>query len=137
MSLFVDTSAWYAAADVGDRSNERARAILSSGETLVTTDHVLVESWLLLRHRLHPQAADRFWAGLRERVASIVPVGLADLEVAWAIHQAFPDQDFSIVDLTSFAAMQRVGIIRVATFDSDFAVFRFGSRLEKAFTVVR
>lgn len=137
MSLFVDTSAWYAAADAGDRSNERARAILSSRESLVTTDHVLVESWLLIRHRLHPQAADRFWAGLREGVASIVAVGLADLEVGWAIRQTFPDQDFSIVDLTSFAAMQRVGINRVATFDSDFAVFRFGSRLEKAFTVIR
>ncbi|MGH2557204.1 MAG: type II toxin-antitoxin system VapC family toxin [Actinomycetota bacterium] len=137
MSLFVDTSAWYAAADAGDRSNERAREILSSGESLVTTDHVLVESWLLLRHRLHPAAADRFWAGLREGVASIVAVGLADLEVAWAIRKAFPDQDFSIIDLTSFAAMQRVGVYRVATFDSDFAVFRFGARLEKAFTVVR
>ncbi len=45
MSLFVDTSAWYAAADAGDISNSRAKAILSSEENLVTSDHVLVETW--------------------------------------------------------------------------------------------
>ena len=137
MSLFVDTSAWYAAADTGDRSNGRAKEILSSGERLVTTDHVLVESWLLLRHRLGPGAAVRFWEGLRGGAASVEVVGVADLEVAWTIRGTFPDQDFSIVDLTSFATMQRLGLHRVATFDSDFAVFRFGPGLGKAFTVVR
>ena len=34
MSLFVDTSAWYAAADRADRSHERAKAILSAGERI-------------------------------------------------------------------------------------------------------
>ncbi len=45
MSLFVDTSIWYAAADSSDASNARAKAILKSGEVLLTTDHVLVETW--------------------------------------------------------------------------------------------
>jgi len=40
MSLFVDTSTWYAAADGGDRSNVQAKEVLSAGEPLVTTDHV-------------------------------------------------------------------------------------------------
>lgn len=65
MTLFVDTSVWYAAADSSDGSNDRARAVLSTGEILVTTDHVLVETWLLLRHRLTQEAAERFWNGLR------------------------------------------------------------------------
>ena len=43
MSLFVDTTIWYAAADRSDVSNGRAKAVLSAGEALVTTDHVLVE----------------------------------------------------------------------------------------------
>ena len=116
MSLFVDSSAWYAAGDKGDFSNSRAKEILSSGEPLITTDHVLVESWLLLHHKFHRQAANRFWERLRTGVAKIEPVGPADLEVAWAIGEAFPDQDFSIVDRTSFAAMQRLGILRVASF---------------------
>ena len=37
MSLFADTSIWYAAADSSDRSNARSKTILKSGETLVTS----------------------------------------------------------------------------------------------------
>jgi len=137
MSLFVDTSAWYAAADAGDRSNTRAKEILSSGERLLTTDHVLVETWLLLRHRLHRKAAERFWGGLRAGIAGIEQVLAADLEVAWTVGQTFPDQDFSLVDRTCFAVMQRLGIQRVASFDDDFAIFRYGPRLERSFEVIR
>ncbi len=137
MSLFVDTSAWYAAADAGDRSHQRAAEILAAGERLVTTDHVMLESWLLLRHRLGWAAAERFWGGLRAGVAAIESVGNADLEVAWAIGQAFSDQDFSVVDRTSFAVMQRLGIERAAAFDHDFAVYRYGPNRRQAFVVVR
>lgn len=137
MSLFVDTSAWYAAADRGDTSNRRAKEVLASGDSLVTTDHVLIETWLLLRHRLGRHAAESFWSGLRGGAAIIEPVTAADLEGAWAIGEAFPDQDFSIVDRTSFAVMQRLGLERAAAFDDDFAVFRYGPRRDRAFEVVR
>ena len=96
MSLFVDTSIWYAAADSSDRSNARAKAILRSGETLVTSDHVLVETWTLLHHKLDRKAAERFWEGLRSGIAIIEAVTLADLEVAWDIGVSWRDQDFSI-----------------------------------------
>jgi predicted nucleic acid-binding protein len=74
VSLFVDTSAWYAAADARDRSNARARAILTEEGRLLTTDHVLVETWHLLRHRLGRDTAERFWTGLRSGVATIESV---------------------------------------------------------------
>ncbi len=137
MSLFVDTSVWYAAADSDDVSNEAARAVLSAGDHLVTTDHVLVESWTLLRWRLGRQAAEAFWLGIRRGVASLEAVGPADLQAAWTIEQDFPDQDFSLVDRTCFAVMERLGIERVATLDSDFAVYRFGTTRTKAFRIVR
>jgi|SRR5580704_13976912 predicted nucleic acid-binding protein len=107
MSLFVDTSIWYAAADSSDRSNARSKAILKSGETLVTSDHVLVETWTLLHHKLDRKAAEGFWEGLRSGIALIEAVTLADLEVAWDIGVSWRDQDFSIVDRTSFAVMRR------------------------------
>jgi predicted nucleic acid-binding protein len=137
VSLFVDTSAWYAAADRGDRSSARAKEILSGTVRRVTTDHVLVETWLLLRHRISREAAERFWDGLRRGVAVTEPVTAADLEVAWAIGEEYADQDFSLVDRTCFAVMQRLGIELVASFDHDFAVFRYGRRRDRAFTVVR
>lgn len=137
MSVFVDTSAWYAAADRGDRSNARAKAVLSAAGPLVTTDHILAETWLLLRQRLGREAAERFWDAIRRGAAILEPVTAADLEAAWAIGQDFTDQDFSLVDRTSFAVMQRLGIQRVASFDDDFAVFRYGRRRERAFIVLR
>jgi len=137
MSLFVDTSIWYAATSHSDLNNERARAILSSGESLYVTDHVLAETWSLIRNRIHRGAAEQFWEGMRSGIAVIEPVGLADLEAAWQIGIAFPDQDFSLVDRASFAVMRRLGIERAASFDSHFAVFRYGPKQRYAFDVVR
>ena len=128
---------WYAAADRGDVGNARAKEVLGSGEPLLTTDHVLAETWLLLRHRLHRAAAELFWQGLRAGVARIECVGEADLERAWTIGEGFPDQGFSLVDRTSFAVMLRLGLDRAASLDADFAVFRFGPGRRRAFQVVR
>ncbi len=128
---------FYAAADRGDRSNKRAKRILSSGEPLVTSDHVLVETWLLLAHRLGRNAAEWYWEAVRSGAASVEPIMAADLEVAFAIGEGFPDQDFSIVDRTSFAVMQRLGVFRAATLDEHFAIFRFGRDRTRAFEIVR
>lgn len=135
-SLFVDTSVWYAAADRGDRSHGRAVQILSRGERLITSDHVLLETWLLLRSRLGKGAAEAFWFALKSGAAAIEVVGLGDLEVAWSIGEAFPDQDFSLADRSSFAVMQRLGVHRAASFDDDFSIFRFGPGRRRAFEVV-
>lgn len=137
MSLFVDTSVWYAAADSSDIDNHRARRILGSGETLVTTDHVLIESWKLIHHRISAKAAQKFWEVLRSGAGSIELVISADLETAWQIGQSWLDQDFSIVDRTSFAVMQRLGLVRAASFDDDFAVYRFGPNRRQAFVIAR
>lgn len=137
MTLFVDTTVWYAAADSADRSNARAREILSAGDRLVTTDHVLVECWTLLRARIHRAAAETFWDGLRGGIARIESVGPADLHAAWAIGRAFQHQDFPIVNRTSFAVMERLGVERVASFDNGFAIYRYGPRRARAFRVVR
>ena len=136
MSLFVDTSAFYAAADSGDRNHARATEVLR-GAVLVTTDHVLVESWLLMRARGGRLAAERFWGALRGGLATIEGVRPVDLESAWRIGDAFADQDFSIVDRTSFAVMERLGLTEVASFDDDFAIYRFGRRRDRAFEVRR
>ncbi len=137
MSLFVDTSVWYAAVDRGDSGNAHAKQILAAESSLLLTDHVLVESWLLINRRLGRTAAERFWAELMSGQATIEHVNMADLHLAWGIGQQFRDQDFSLVDRTSFAVMLRLGIQRAASFDDDFAVFRYGARNDQAFVIVR
>ena len=68
MSLFVDSSVWFAAAVKRDRDNERAKAILRTTPSIeqVTTDHVLVETWLLLNSRYRRDVADLFWQQLQQ-----------------------------------------------------------------------
>ena len=86
--------------------------------------------------RIGRKPALTFWERL-PNVAVIESITSADIEVAWRIAQGWRDQDFSIVDCTSFAVMQRLGIRRAASYDSDFGVFRFGPGRRLAFDVVR
>ena len=136
VTVFVDTSVWYAVMDRGDSHSPRAKAILNSGNPLLTTDHVLVETWALLRYRGQDAAARRFWDSLRSGIAAVEFVTPADLESAWQIAETYADQNFPIVDCTSFAVMRRLGIERAATFDHHFAVYRFGPERRRAFTIL-
>jgi predicted nucleic acid-binding protein len=135
VSWFVDTSVWYAAVDGADRNHRRAVKTLESAERVVTSDHALVEAWLLTNARLGRSTAERLFKVLRE-TAAIEYVSPADLDRAWAIGLEFPDQDFSLVDRTSFAIMLRLGIHTAASFDTDFRVFRYGPRRRASFEVV-
>lgn len=128
---------WFAATVARDRHNRRAQSILGSTTGHVTTDHVLVETWLLLNSRYHHRGAELFWDRIRRGVARIESVTMADLETAWSIGEAFADQGFSIVDRTSFAVMERLGLTTAASFDDDFAVYRYGRNRDQAFDVVR
>jgi len=137
LSVFVDTSVWFGAANIRDRHNARAKGILSTISSPVTTDHVLVETWLLLNARVHREAAERFWLGLRRGAAQLEKVMATDLEAAHAIGEAFRDQAFSIVDRTSFAVMERLGITTAASFDNHFAIYRYGRNRDRAFEILR
>jgi predicted nucleic acid-binding protein len=134
---FVDSSVWFAASVARDRDNWRAKVLLSDESGHVTTDHVIVETWLLLNSRYHRRAAEAFWAGVRKGGVHVEIATAADLETAWKIGEAFADQSFSMVDRTSFAVMERLGLTRAASFDDDFAVYRYGRRRDKAFEILR
>jgi predicted nucleic acid-binding protein len=134
VSVFIDTSVWFAAVVARDNDNARAKSILGSIRNRLTTDHVLVETWLLLRSRFSIEAANRFWSDVRRSVR-IETVTQGDLDRAWNI--AFADQDFSIVDRTSFVVMERLGMSDVASFDAHFAVYRYGAKRDRAFNIVR
>lgn len=137
MSVFVDSSVWFAAANIRDWNNAAAKQLLAGLTDLITTDHVLVESWLIMQRQIHPRAAEEYWEAIRGGLAVVEIVGTADLDHAWSIGRTFPDQDFSIVDRTSFAVMERLGLTRAASFDSDFAVYRYGRRRDRAFEILR
>jgi uncharacterized protein len=134
---FVDTSVWYGAVDLGDVYNERARELLANISDPLLTDHVLIESWRLVNSKIHRKAAEGFWFGIRSGVAELERVTASDLDIAWAIGESFPDQNFSIVDRTSFAVMERLGVTQAASFDDHFAIYRYGSKRDRAFEILR
>jgi predicted nucleic acid-binding protein len=113
------------------------KSILESAAVCVTTNHILVETWLLLNSRYHYRGAEQFWDAIRRGAARVELVTAADIELAWNIGEAFPDQEFSIVDRTSFVVMERLGLTTAASFDSDFAIYRYGRAREKAFEILR
>ena len=137
--VFVDTSAWYALAAPDDASHHAAVRLLGEHQgRLATTDHVLVETWAVARSRRHRAAADELVATIVQRnVAEVLTATPQDISTALRIGETFADQDFSMVDRTSWAVMERCGITEAVAFDIDFAVYRFGPGLHQAFTIHR
>lgn len=138
MSVLVDTNIFVASADEAEGRNRDAIAVLRSlsSDELFTTDHVLVEAWSMIRRRQGYEMAERFLAGLRGSPIAIEAITLVDLERAEAIGLLWADQRFDLVDRTSMAMMERLGCSRVATFDRDFAVYRYGPDKRLAFEVL-
>lgn len=137
--LFVDTGAFYALADRSDRHHSAARSAwleVAGTEELVTTDHVVVESWLLLRARLGRSAAMAWWDALTRGAVAVLGVTGQDFGRAREIAGGWPDQEFSLVDCTSFAVLERLGIERAFAFDAHFRVFRLGPSRDRALTLV-
>lgn len=103
----------------------------------MTTDHVVVETWLLVNARISRFVALQFWERIRVSDIHIEFVAFADLEMAWEVCKRFEDQDFSIVDASSFVVLERLGLTRAASFDSHFAIYRYGPGRSRAFEIVR
>jgi len=135
MRTFVDTSGFYALADGSDRHHFESRRALERRSEWITTDHVMVETWLLLNAHLGRHAALRFWKDLSSGLAVIGGLSSADLVRARAIADEWQDQAFSLVDCTSFAFIERLGLTHAVAFDSHFRVFRWGTGRRRRLTL--
>jgi len=126
-SIFVDTSAWYALVDTDDADHGAAAAFLAANTVpLITTNAVFSETVTLIRYRIGHEAARIFGQKLKESVfVRIVTVTPADEERAWEIFTKCRDQDFSFVDCTSFAVMQRMNLRDAFAIDRHFKVMKF------------
>ena len=122
-AAFIDTSAFLAALDKGDRFHEAASkkwSVLARNQAeLWTTDYVRLESWSLIQRRLGPQAVMTFqddWLPL----CKIHQVGSDGFERAAAQWRIAQRRNLSLVDLTSFDAMRQLAIRTALAFDSHF-----------------
>ena len=111
--------------------------MVAAEDRLITSTFVLVETWLLLQSKIAFAVAEEFGEYIRAGAAALEQETMSDLERAWQIRIAFQDQSFSLVDRTSFAMMERLGISKVISFDDDFVIYRFGPDRRQAFEVLR
>jgi predicted nucleic acid-binding protein len=128
--LFVDSSAWYALADRDDVCHSRAvsflRESLLTDTRLFTSNHVIGESYTLIRIRLGHAAAQRFLKSLdqTQRLERVFVIESQE-ETAWTWLRRYADQDFSFVDATSFVVMKALRLNEAFTFDKHFAAAGF------------
>ena len=130
-STFVDCSAYYAAAARRDANHDLAQRLFTElvrrGTRLITTRYILAETHALVVNR---QRNSRAAAALLQRIESsegttVTPVTSADEGRARAILVQYHDHLFTLTDATSFAVMERLGIVYAVSFDSDFAAYGF------------
>lgn len=137
MTVFVDSSAWFADLDAHDAAHDRTAAVLREHSAQLTTDHVIVETWRLVAQRIGNEIAEAFVGEALDGGVRIEIVSRADIEKARDIATTFLDQRFSLVDRTSFAVMERLGIGQAITLDDHFLVYRYGRDLRRSFEVLR
>ncbi len=122
MPVFVDTSAWYALLDESDADHASAVKFKESlTHSLITTNYVADETITLTKNRLSYGVAveigEKLW---NESIATLVRVTSLDERKAWEIFVKHKDKGFSFTDCTSFAVMERLGIIEAFAFDEHF-----------------
>lgn len=121
----MDTGAFLAIENRRDAHHVEAVAerdrLLATGELLVTTDYVLDETFTLLSVRASRSLAVEFGEAVRASRFLHVEYLTPDLlEAAWQIFKTFADKEFSFTDCTSFAFMERHGIVAAFSFDRHF-----------------
>jgi predicted nucleic acid-binding protein len=129
-SIFVDTSAWAALADKDDAHHIDAASIypslLKTQRSLITSNLVIAEAYILILNELGHPAAINFLGGLKASPRILRIFSSEDIELeAEKILKQYSDQDFSYTDAVSFVIMKRQKISRAFSFDKHFVTAGF------------
>jgi uncharacterized protein len=124
--VFVDTSAFVALRNSAEHEHVAARAALSAlvseRALLCTSNYVFAETYTALLVRVSRNEAiewgRRFRAG---EAIELIRVEESLEDEAWSILESHADKQWSYVDATSFALMEREGIRTALAFDRHFA----------------
>lgn len=124
MTALFDTAGAVALANRRDQwhteAKERLRDLERRGGRLLLTNFIVGEIYALLLSRIGGATARRW---LRDNVITVERIAEADELRARSILLRYTDKDFSYVDATSFAVMDRLGIGIAFTFDPHFTQY--------------
>ncbi len=123
--IFVDTSGWVALFVDNDQNHKKAESIFedikSSKAHIYTSDYVIDETitTILVRGN-HKQSVLAGEALFTSKIIKIIHVSADYLQAAWGLYQKYKDKMFSFTDVTSFAIMKDLDIIKAFAFDREF-----------------
>lgn len=125
--VFVDTSFFFALLVAQDGRHEDARriyrAVLKDRRKLVVSHLVLIELHSLITRRVRAAVATAALFHIEASDATIIRVDENDELRARNILGAYSDKEFSLLDATSFAVMERLNLTTALSFDKHFAQF--------------
>ncbi|MEA2583516.1 MAG: hypothetical protein QOF33_1601 [Thermomicrobiales bacterium] len=118
VAVFVDTGAYAALALTSDANHRRALATALERRRafLCTTNWVVAETYALILARAGRTAAISILDRFEQSPDLIVRVAEDDERRAYEIVRHYQDKTFSLVDATSFAVMERLGMTEAFTF---------------------
>lgn len=124
MRLFIDTSAFVALGDRGDRNHSAAKGFyrgLTSGDRLYTSNYVADETITRLRYTAGHGPAIRFAdTVLESRLWSVQYVDRDREKAAVEVLRKYGDQRLSFTDCTTVALVRELRLDAVFAFDEDF-----------------
>ena len=123
---FVDTSYWVALRLRRDANHGMAVRVWAPGQPILTTNHVVGETWTFLRRRDGHSSAVAFLDAVESADwLTIVHVDDATERQARAWLRRHDERAYSFVDATSFAVMRRERLPAALAFDGDFSAAGF------------
>ena len=131
-AIYVDTGAWVALADKDDSHHKKAASIYPSlleiQVTLITSNLVIAEAYVIILHELGHKAATSFWESVKASPRILKIYSNDELENdAAEILKKYANQDFSYTDAVSFAIMKKQKIKKAFCFDKHFRTAGFES----------
>jgi predicted nucleic acid-binding protein len=128
MSIFVDTSAFYALLDAEDAHHRKAadawHEIIHSRRETVTSNYILVETFALIQSRLGLEAVRNF----QNEMVPVLNIEFITPEVhrsGIAALLAAAKRGLSLVDCVSFEVMRELGIKSAFAFDPHYREYGF------------
>lgn len=126
--IFVDTSFWVALRNRRDSNHSLALQLFDdhASRGLVTSNHILGETWTCLRRKAGHAASVSFLDAVdHSRALRVLRVesNLEEEAIAWL--RRHDEREYSFVDATSFALMRAFKIREALAFDGDFSAAGF------------
>ena len=122
----MDTSGWVALFVNNDQNHKKAESVFedikSSKAHIYTSDYVIDETitTILVRGN-RKQSVLACEALFSSKIIKIVYVSPDYFQATWELYQKYKDKMFSFTDVTSFAIMKDLNIIKAFAFDREFA----------------